>query len=245
VKADVPRVPQLRIPAWVPKQVADKAREFARRDPPVISPARLKALATNKRMKWVWRELSKRQGNGYYHPVRALPKKLAPVVDWQAAGMAFLFSQVIEIVRAELFRTMMTASRKETETARDAYASTAGNLRSLAQTFAEVAARHIPADYPDPHRVEAFLRRDAEQRRKLIEAAEVLEELVQIEQEAAAEFPKRDRNNASARRVTGELVKSCRIIFGKSLFGVVAIIASIVLESKISESTIRGWYPRG
>jgi hypothetical protein len=40
-------------------------------------------------------------------------------------------------------------------------------------------------------------------------------------------------------------VKSCRIIFGKSLFGVVAIIASIVLESKISESTIRGWYPRG
>ena len=75
--------------------------------------------------------------------------------------------------------------------------------------------------------------------------AEVLDEFAQIEDEAANQFPKRDRGNACARRVTGELMKLCRVMFGKSLLGVVATISSILLESEISESTIRGWHPRG
>jgi hypothetical protein len=42
MKADAPHAPRLRIPPWVPKAVADAARELVRRDPPVISPALLK-----------------------------------------------------------------------------------------------------------------------------------------------------------------------------------------------------------
>jgi len=243
MKADVPR--PLRIPAWVPKEVADKARELARRDPPVISPAILKALTTNKRMKWVWREFSKRQGDGYLHRVKALPKRLArPTTDaeWQAAGMVVLFSQAIEMMRAELSRPLLTASREEAEMARDTYATTAINLRSLARTLGEAAAEYIPPDYPDSRRVEAFQRRNSEEMRTLEDAAEILEEFAQVEDEAASEFPVRDRGNASKRRVTGELLKLCRVVFGKDLVGIVAIIASILFESDIPWGTIRDWH---
>src|SRR5262249_22757960 len=220
MKADAPRAPRLRIPTWVPKEVANAAHELARRDPPVISPALLKAFATNKRMKRVWRELSKRQGDGYLHRVRALPKRLGrPATDaeWQAAGMAFLFSQALEIMRAELSRPVLTASRQEAETARDAYATTVINLRSFAHAIGYVAAEYIPPDYPDPHRVEAVRRLYSDEMRKLEDAAEVLERYAQVEDEAASEFPARDRGNASKRRVTGELVKLCRVVFGKDL----------------------------
>jgi hypothetical protein len=246
MKADAPHTSRLRIPSWVPKEVADAAREFARRDPPVISPAILKALTTNKRMKRVWRELSKRQGDGYLHRVKALPKRLArpkTAAEWQAAGRVVLFSQAIEIMRAELSRPLPTASREEAETARDAYTTTAINLRSFARTLGYVAAECIPPDYPDPHRVEAFRRLNSEQMRKLEDAAEVLEGFAQDEDEAASEFPDRDRGNASKRRVTGELVKLCRAVFGKDLARTMGTVAGVLLGvPDIPESTIRDWH---
>jgi len=196
-------------------------------------------------MKWVWRELSKRQGDDYLHRVKALPKRLArPATgaEWQTAGMVFLFSQAIEIMRAELSRPVLTASRKEAETARDVWAARAISLRSLARTLGEAAAEYIPPDYPDPDRVEAFHHLNSAQMRTLEDAAEILEEFAQVEDEAASEFPDRDRRNASKRRVTGELLKLCRVIFGKDLAGCVAIIASILFKSKISRGTIRSWH---
>src|SRR5262249_12069929 len=176
MKADAPRAPRLRIPTWVPKEVANAAHELARRDPPVISPALLKAFATNKRMKRVWRELSKRQGDGYLHRVRALPKRPGrPATDaeWQAAGMAFLFSQALEIMRAESSRPVLTATRQEAEMARDAYATTAINLRSFVHALDYVAAECIPPDYPDPRRVEAVRRLYSNDMRTLKAAAPI------------------------------------------------------------------------
>jgi len=72
MKADAPR--PLRIPPWVPKQVAAIARELsrtgmARSDGAMLVTSEadfqrlLRALTTNPRMKPVWRELSKRQGD--------------------------------------------------------------------------------------------------------------------------------------------------------------------------------------
>ena len=126
--------------------------------------------------------------------------------------------------------------------ARDAFATTAINLRSLARAIGEVAAEYIPPDYPDPRRVEAVQRLNSEQMRKLEDAAEVLDEYAQVEDEAASEFPARDRGNAPIRRMTGELLKLCRAVFGKDLTGIVHIIASILFESDVPESTIRGWH---
>jgi hypothetical protein len=229
----------------VPKEVADAARELARRDPPVISPAILKALATNKRMKWVWRELSKRKDDGgYKHRVRALPKRLArPTTDaeWQTAGMVFLFSQAIEIMRAESSRPPMTASRKEAKMARDVHAKQARDLRKLAKTLGETV-EYIPSDYPDPSRVEAYQRRISEEMRTLEDAAKIIDEFTQVEDEAAAEFPARDHGTASKRRVTGELIKLCRALFGKDLSGTVATIASTLFETNIPEPTVRAWH---
>jgi len=216
---------------------------MARSVSPDISTPALRALATNKRMKWVWRELSKRQGAGYLHRVGAVSKRLArpaTAAEWQAAGLASLFSHAIAIMQAES-STPSFETREEAEAACDAHATMARNLQILARTLGESAARYRPSDYPDGC-YDVFRRLNEEETRKLEDAAEILEELAQVADEAAAEFPRRDRGNASVRRVTGELVKVCRIIFGKSLFGVVAIIGSVLFESKISESTIRAWH---
>jgi hypothetical protein len=234
MKADVPRPPQLRIPAWVPKQVAERARELARAEPPLASPAMLRALATDKRMKWVWRELSKHCGDGYLHPARPLKRSVA---DPQGFAMELLFSHTLTIMRDAPYKLSISGGRREAEEARDKYATTAWNLRSLAQTFVEVLPPHHP-EY------ETWRRLTSDDVRKLKDAAEVLEQLADLEHETALTLPERDRGNAQVRGVTGELVKACRIFFGRSLYGVVARIASVVLETNISERTVRAWHPR-
>jgi hypothetical protein len=230
MKTDIPRPPRLRIPAWVPKPVADKARELSRQS--IAPPALLDALATNTRMRWVWAELSKRHGDGYLHPVRALKQ---PVADPQDFGMALLFAHTLAIMQDVPYR-LSFESRKEAEAARDTHSMMAGRLRTLAQAFVETL--------PPAHRnYEAFRRLNSEDVRKLEDAAGVLEQLAQDEYEHALELPERVRSNALARHVSGELVKTCRTIFGTSLYGVVATIASVALESDISKSTVRAWHP--
>jgi hypothetical protein len=184
MKADTPR--PLRIPAWVPKPVAEKARELARRSPPVVSPALLRELATDKRMRWVWRELTKRKrhGDGYLHPVQPLKELLA---DPQGRGMALLFSHTLAIMQDVPYR-LSFESRREAEEARDKFAITAMNLRVLAQAFVEAL--------PPAHRnYEVFRRLNSGQVRKLEDAAEVLEQLAQDEHEHALELPERARGN--------------------------------------------------
>ena len=232
MKADVPR--PLRSRRRVPKPVAAKAREFAQSSPPMVSPALLRALVVNKRMRWVWVELSKRQDDGYLHPARRFK---GSGDDAQGFGMAALFSTVITLMQNAQFRAPYE-SRQEPEMARDAYAAMAQNLRTLARSFAEL----LPSDHPLYH---GFQQANGEDMRKLADAAAVLERLAQEEQEAMLELPERNRGNALARNITGELVKVCRRIFGTPLYGCVATIASVALESDISESTIRTWHPRG
>ncbi len=232
MKADVPR--PLRIPSWVPKPVAVKARELSQRSPPMVPPALLRALLTHERMRWVWVELSKRQGDGYLHPARRLKRSGD---DPQGYAMAGLFSAVITFMQDAAYRAPYE-SRQEPEMARDAYAGMARKLRMLTRAFAET----LPSD----HRLyQRFQRDNGEDMRKLDDAAGVLERLAQEEQEAMLELAERDRGTALARNITGELVKTCRWIFGTPLYGCVATIASVALETPISESTIRTWYPRG
>lgn len=232
MKADVSR--PLRIPAWVPKPVAAKARELSQCSPPMVSPALMHALLANKRMRWVWIELSKRQGDGYLHPARRLK---GSGIDPQGFGMAALFAATITLMQDAAYRVSYE-NRKEAQTARDAYALTAQNLRTLARVLAELL--------PSNHRLyQRFQQANSEDVRKLNDAAGVLEQLAQEGQGAMLELPARDRGNALVRNITGELVGVCRRIFSTPLYGSVAIIASVALESDISESTIRTWHPRG
>jgi hypothetical protein len=212
VKADAPR--PLRIPAWVPSSVAEKARELHRRSPPAVSPALLRALVTDKRMRAVWHELAKRRrGGGYLHPARQ-PKE--PVADPQGLGMTVLFLQALKIMH-DLDRPP-PVSRKEMAAARREISAAARTLRTLAPLLLEP-----PSDQLD--------REDA---RKLAAAAPVLDEL-------AAKRGARDRGNTEIRYITSSLVKTCRIIFGASHYRIVARIASVMLATVVSESTVRTW----
>jgi hypothetical protein len=234
MKTDVPRPPRLRIQRWVPKQVAAKARELARAESSMVLPSMLRALATDRRMKWVWTELRKRQGDSYLHPVRPLKE---PVADPQGFGMAFLFSYTFTIVQnAPCYLSF--ESRKEAEAARDTYSTMAWRLRTLARAFVET----LP---PDHRNYETFRYLNSEKVRKFEDVAGELEQLAQDQHEYALELPERDRGNALARYVSGELVQACSTIFGSPLYGVVAAIASVALGFDISVSTIRGWHPRG
>lgn len=47
------------------------------------------------------------------------------------------------------------------------------------------------------------------------------------------------------RHITGELVKTCRVIFRSSMYGVVATIAGVLMgDIDIAVSTIWNWHPR-
>jgi hypothetical protein len=234
MKADAPRVPKLRIPAWVPKQVAAKARELSRngmalsdRSLLVASEADfqrlLRALTTKPRMKWVWRELGKRQGDGYLHPARSLRK---PVADPQGRAMTVLFFHALKIACEVSLDRVSVASRKEVAEVPEQCANMARTLHDMAEALLE----------PTPDQLN---REDA---RKLEDAAEVLDRMAQ--DYAAGDHRERDHGNALTRHVTGELVKACRIIFRRSMYRTVGTIAGVLLGvSNIPASTMRNWHP--
>jgi len=232
MKADIPR--PLRIPRWVPKQVAAKARELsrtgkARFDGPLLVASeadfqRLLRLTTDPRMKWVWRELGKRRGDDYLYPAW---QSKQPVADRQGIGMTILFLhalKLIKIMREVWSDRVSSASRKDAAYVRKKSVTMARTLRALAEVFVE------PPSSPDEL--------DRENARKLEAAAEVFDQL-------AVKPHVRDRGNTLIRYITGDLVKTCRVIFGSSMYGVVATITSVLLgDSNIPASTIRNWYPR-
>jgi hypothetical protein len=219
------------LPEWVPKPVADRARELAQRGPP--SPGLLR-LATDERMKRVWRELCRRHRDGgdYLHPVRILPKELAQVEDRQGAGMAILFSNALAVAFDERWAT--TSTSKEAEAAREGYKEGAAWLRVPARALNERVTSLSSHPDNDTFRLWAI---DAA--RKLEDAATVLDELAQTE--AEAELPDRNRASPRERQVGVKLVEFCRTVFGTPLFGLVAIIVSVLFESKITPSTVREW----
>jgi hypothetical protein len=236
MKTDIPR--PLRIPHWVPRPVAAKARELSRTgmapsDRPLLVASEadfqrlLRALTTNPRMKWVWRELGKCHGDGYLHPARS-PR--GPVADPQGLAMTVLFFHALEIMRDVPFDLVSSASRQEVAAAHEHCATTARTLRMLAWLCLEPP--------PDPDEL------DREDARKLEAAAEVLDQMAQVHA-AAVKRRVRDRGNVLTRHITGELVKTCRLIFRSSMYGVVATIAGVLMGNiDIAVSTIRNWHPR-
>jgi hypothetical protein len=141
MKADAPR--PLRIPPWVPKQVAAIARELsrtgmARSDGAMLVTSEadfqrlLRALTTNPRMKPVWRELSKRQGDGYLHPARSLRK---PVADPQGRAMTVLFFHALKIMCDVTLDRVSIASRKEVAEEREWCTNRARTLRTVAEVL--------------------------------------------------------------------------------------------------------------
>jgi hypothetical protein len=104
-------------------------------------------------------------------------------------------------------------------------------LRGLARMFLEPSSRLEP---PDAKQL------DCDDARKLEAAADVLDQRAQT----WAKLRLVHGRNVLLRHVTGELVKTCWVIFDKSMYGIVAIIAGVLLgDCDIPESTVRNWHP--
>ena len=176
-------------------------------------------------MKWVWREFSKRQGDGYLHPARPLRK---PVADPQGRAMTMLFFRALKIMCDVTLDRVSIASRKEVAEERERCANRARIDRAVAGALLESTPDQLNRE--DAH--------------KLLAAAEVWDRLAQ--DYATGKHHVRNRGNALSRHVTGELVKACCIIFRKPMGRTVGTIAGVLLGvPDIPESTIRDWHPRG
>jgi hypothetical protein len=168
------------------------------------------------------------------HPVRTILKGLTKVEDRQEAGMAVLFSNALALAFDE--RWTSTTTRKEAEIAREVYEEGAAWLRTTACVLNERVASLSLHPNNNPFRLWAI---DAA--RKLEDAATVVDELAQAEAEALQELPDRNRASPRERQVGVKLVEFCRTVFGTPLFGLVAIIVSVLFESKITPGTVREW----
>src|SRR5215472_16636927 len=162
MKADMPR--PLRIPRWVPEQVAEKARELsrtgmARSDRSLLVASEsdfqrlLRALTTDPRMRWVWRELGKRHGDGYLHPARSLRK---PVADPQGRAMTVLFFHALKIICDVSLDQVSVASRKEVAKEREWCANMAETLRAMAGAFLEPTPERPTPDQVNREDARAF-----------------------------------------------------------------------------------------
>jgi len=119
---------------------------------------------------------------------------------------------------------VFSASRKEVAAAYGQCVAAARTVRALASEFLEPPSDAL----------------DRENAGKLVAAAEVLESVVQSQP-----VGRRDRGNTLIRHISGELVKTCRVIFRSPMYGVVATITAVLLDdSEIPVSTIRSWHPR-
>ena len=123
-----------------------------------------------------------------------------PVADRQGLGMTLLFLHALKIMRDEPLDQPSSASRKDVAAVRKQCATMARILRAQASLFLEL---------PDQS--------DREDARKFEAVALRLDQL-------AVKHCVRDRGNTLTRYITGDLVKTCRVIFGSSMYRTVATI---------------------
>jgi hypothetical protein len=219
----------LRIPSWVPPPVAQIAREMASDDATPF----LTALVQDQRMRRVWHELSKRRRDGsFMHP--AAPWWIDPVneeEERQGVAMAKLLTAAVQFAS----RPGATSTRRKIERIRKHHLEMARQLRADA----------LRVDEPD-------------ERCRLIAAAETYEELaksVEGPQHGGAHeagpagrgkyywpWPMifdRDRGDPADRWLACAISYTCRALFCSPMYGITAIIMSVVLGREISPRAVR------
>jgi hypothetical protein len=238
----------LQIPSWVPSIIAELARrtwlsnkseaERIGYVAPYIEDADkvLNRLVCDKRMRHVWRELSRRRRDGeFMHPVRGSePEKDKDTLQIEA--MAHLFCQ--SAFKALLSYGEEVVTRQQAEQRHKELLDKAKQLR------VDACRLFFQSVYRSPLSSSRLSYCDLEQRhRDLNHAAQILEsyaaENLVFEMETALE---RDRGDGDIRWVALGLAEVCRILFGSPLYGVTATIVSVALGRDINARTVRQWY---
>jgi hypothetical protein len=245
MKVDIPPKPErapLRIPSWVPPSVGRVARgSYAT----VIASEQgsdgedfyfnwgtklLIPLVCDRRMRRVWDELRKRRSNGaFMHPATS-SIGAANADDRQGEAMARLFETAMNCTLAP----GVTMTRCQAEQRRDEFLAKAKCLQidaamgGLLEVITFGGERDIMTD---------------ERCQRLMSAAKAYEEIANqtfaADMRAALE---RDSGDAGARWFAQTIASRNKNLFGKPLYGLTAIITSVVQGREIGWRTIRQWY---
>jgi hypothetical protein len=183
------------------------------RDELADTTARFLPLTCDPRMESVWRELSKRRSSDkFFHPARA--PAAATVQEQQDRAMLDLFHTAL---RCQQQRDKTTATRGEIEQQRNYYLTKANELRADARVMHGLSFDMRPL--------------------ALGAAARVYEEYASEFCPTSSEmvFERDDR----ARWVALTLVNKFRELFDQPMYGLTSTIASVVLNRRITRSTVR------
>jgi hypothetical protein len=236
MKADVPPIttaePKLRIPAWVPSPVAHVARQKASEDVAQF----LTPLVQDQRMRRVWRELSKRRRRDgtFMHPAAAWWIDATNAEEWidatnaeerQGVAMAKLLTAALQFAA----RPGATSTRRKAEQRHSHYLEMAKQLRADA----------------DALRVDTF---DKSVWSQLIAAAETYEECAKNVKGNIRGYYwpwpvilERDRRDPADRWLACAISYTCRSLFCSPLYGITAIVMTVILGREITRGAVRQW----
>jgi hypothetical protein len=244
-EADAP----LLIPPWVPEPVAGAAREIhpvaGRRG--VI--ACLVRLVRDERMQRVWYQLARRRRDGtFMHPAAMAPAWSAQPEATEVVPNPSEPDECQDVAMANLLRASLayaiqsgtTLTRQQAEDDCRRYLAMARQLRTDASRLQL---------WIDPQ-----ITSDSDRRRLLASAASAARvyELVaaRIANKLESSDPtspylpiirKRSHRDAADQWLALAITGECRWLFGSPLYGVTAIIMSVILDREIAPRAVRQW----
>jgi hypothetical protein len=229
---------ELQIPDWVPEPVAQAARYAA------VTPNThkyLRRLICDERMKRVWHELARRRRDGtFMHAAARAPAwrpsgedSLEPCApdEQQGAAMANLLKESLVCV----IDRGTTVTRQQAEQDHRRFLKLAQQLR------ADASLQWMDAD----RRWSRWIDRDS---RLLVSAAgaytRAATRIAKKLESSRPNFPimrKRARGNAEDQWLAINITTECRWQFNSPLYGVTAIIMSVILDREITQRAVRQW----
>jgi hypothetical protein len=238
----------LRVPPWVPEPVAQAAHDiYAYWD--VVNRRRMIAclvrLVSDERMRRVWYELARRhRGGTFMHPAATAPWSLtvsAEVEVWPSSSKPDECQDVAmaNLLRASLVSAIQpwtTMTRQQAENDRRRYLAMAQQLRT--------DASHLQLWIGPPIRP----REDRDRHRLLASAARAYETAAaqigyKLESNSSG-FPiirKRGHRGSAEQWLAHAITGECRWMFGSPLYGVTAIVMSVILDREITPRAVRQW----
>jgi hypothetical protein len=253
----------LTIPSWIREPVAQVARKlyaYYLECNKVQHAAVLERLVVDKRMRRVWSELFKHRRNQYQktdallYPTYLLWIDSKAPQDHQDAAIWSLLHHAVN----NAVNKVRVITRKELETVRHNVSAEVVALRIAAtvlrrygkkaivedvEAAADDEAVKAPAEEVAALRTAATVLRRYGKKAVAEEVARYLEEMLP-KMEASRLVVDRNTDSAQARCFCILFIDFCRQLFGRSLYRVTGIVASVALEQKITDQAVRSWCKR-
>jgi hypothetical protein len=230
---------ELSIPPWVPTVVADLARgDYSKALENEIDAGVIQRLVSDPRMKEVWSELQRKRtdGSGYFRaavdlagsdsePSQPLyyPAQFSSRSEWlQSIAISKVFERSVRLGRFAMPEAVAAEMTARVDDLRD----TAKKLREDASLIEETFVRKNASDFY------------TSASRTIREAADAYEKVA----DNGFAF---DPHHQAAVIFSALLARTFEELFGDSLRGTVAKIASVVLENEVTGDQVREWAERG